>query len=360
MVASIPPTLTAAQAAAVAAVSEAVRASSPESFLLYGVTASGKTEVFLHVIAECLRLGRQAIVLMPEISLTAQAVALHRARFGDRVALLHSALSTGERWDQWQRVLSGEADVVLGARSALFAPVRRLGLIVIDEEHETSYKQEQAPRYLAREVALWRAQHHHCPVVLASATPSVESFYAAETGRHRLLRLPERVEARPLPSIRVVDLRGAAAQPAIFSSPLRQGLAARLAAHEQVILFLNRRGYASVLLCPSCGNSVRCPDCGIALTFYQQDSSVRCHHCGLATRAPDLCGKCGGRQFSFSGFGTERVEAELKRLFPLCRGGAAGFGTRRPTKKRPSPHRRELPGGRHRGPDRDANGGQRL
>jgi len=235
--------------------------------------------------------------------------------------LLHSALSLGERWDEWQRIQSGAAAVVIGARSALFAPVRQLGLIVIDEEHEGSYKQEQAPRYHAREVALQRGQVHHCPVVLASATPAVETFYAAETGRHRLLRLPERVEARPLPAIRIVDLRGAARQPAIFSGPLRQGIAARLAANEQAILFLNRRGYASVLLCPSCGQSVRCPDCGVSLTFYQENSSVRCHHCGLATKAPDICGKCGGRQFSFSGFGTERVEAELMRLFPHARPG---------------------------------------
>ncbi len=319
--ASVPPTLTPAQAAAVEAISEAVRAPRSESFLLYGVTASGKTEVFLHAIDECLRLGRQAIVLMPEISLTAQAIGTFRARFGARVALLHSALSVGERWDEWQRIASGEAAVVIGARSALFAPVRSLGLIVIDEEHETSYKQEQAPRYHAREVALVRAQHHGCPVVLASATPAVESFYAAEAGRHRLLRLPERVEARPLPTARIVDMRGAARQPAIFSNPLRLGMAARLPAGEQVILFLNRRGYASVLLCPSCGQSLRCPDCGISLTFYQQDSSVRCHHCGLAKRAPDLCPHCAGRQFSFSGFGTERVESELARLFPAAKSG---------------------------------------
>ncbi len=323
VIASTAPVLTEAQTKAVAAITDAVSHASAETFLLYGVTASGKTEVFLHAISECLRAGQQAIVLMPEISLTAQAVALYRARFGDRVALLHSALSPGERWDEWQRVLSGEAAVVIGARSALFAPIRHLGLIVIDEEHETSYKQEQAPRYHARTVARWRAAHYSCPVVLASATPSLESFYAAEAGDYRLLRLPERVEARPLPSIRVIDLRGAARQPAIFSSPLRQGIALRLADREQVILFLNRRGYASVLLCPTCGHSVRCPDCGVSLTFYQQDSSVRCHHCGLATRAPDLCGHCGGRQFSFSGFGTERVESELARLFPQSRAGGS-------------------------------------
>jgi primosomal protein N' (replication factor Y) len=289
--------------------------------LLYGVTASGKTEVFLHAIAEVMAQGRQAIVLMPEISLTAQAIGIYRARFGDRVAILHSALSTGERWDECARVSSGEAAVIIGARSALFAPTRALGLIVIDEEHETSYKQEQAPRYHARDVALKRGELNSCPVVLASATPAVESFYLAEAGRHRLLRLPTRVEDRPMPSVRVVDLRGAARHPAIFSGPLRQGIAERLQAGEQAILFLNRRGYATFLLCPACGHSVRCADCGVALTFYQQDNRIRCHHCGLSLHAPDTCAKCGGRQFSFSGFGTERVESELMRLFPQARPG---------------------------------------
>ena len=318
---STPPTLTPEQSDAVAAITAAVRAQKPDSFLLYGVTASGKTEVFLHAIAEVIALGRQAIVLMPEISLTAQAIGLYRARFGDRVALLHSALSIGERWDECARISSGEAAVIIGARSALFAPTRSLGLIVVDEEHETSYKQEQAPRYHARDVALKRGELNSCPVVLASATPAVETFYLAEAGRHHLLRLPTRVEDRPMPSVRIVDLRGAARHPAIFSGPLRQGIATRLQANEQAILFLNRRGYATFLLCPTCGHSVRCADCGVALTFYQQDNSVRCHHCGLSLHAPDACANCGGRQFSFSGFGTERVESELARLFPQARPG---------------------------------------
>ncbi len=318
---STPPTLTPEQSDAVTAITAAVHAQKSESFLLYGVTASGKTEVFLHAIAEVIALGRQAIVLMPEISLTAQAIGIYRARFGDRVAILHSALSTGERWDECARISSGEAAVVIGARSALFAPTRALGLIVIDEEHETSYKQEQAPRYHARDVALKRGELNSCPVVLASATPAVESFYLAEAGRHHLLRLPTRVEDRPMPSVRVVDLRGVARHPAIFSGPLRQGIATRLQADEQAILFLNRRGYATFLLCPTCGHSVRCADCGVALTFYQQDNSIRCHHCGLSLHAPDTCANCGGRQFSFSGFGTERVESELTRLFPHARPG---------------------------------------
>jgi primosomal protein N' (replication factor Y) len=318
---SAPPVLTPEQSEAVGAISSALRAARFEPFLLYGVTASGKTEVFLHAIAEAMAQGRQSLVLMPEISLTAQAIGIYRARFGDRVAILHSALSAGERWDEGERIRSGEAMVVIGARSALFAPVRSLGLIVIDEEHESSYKQEQAPRYHAREAALERGRLNSCPVVLASATPAVESFYQAGAGGLRLLRLPARVEARPLPAVRVVDLRGAARLPAIFSNPLRQGIAGRLQAQEQVILFLNRRGYATFLICPACGHSLRCADCGIAFTYYRDDRSLRCHHCGLARGAPETCPNCGGREISFSGFGTERVEAELARLFPQARAG---------------------------------------
>jgi len=318
---SPPPVLTPEQTEAVQAVTEAVEAERFSSFLLYGVTASGKTEVFLRVIERVLARGRQAIVLMPEISLTAQAVAIYRARFGDRVAVLHSALSTGERWDEWERIRTGAASVVIGARSALFAPAASLGLIVVDEEHETSYKQEQAPRYLARDVALKRGELADCPVVLASATPSLESFYEAESGRHRLLRLPMRVEQRPLPRVQVVDMRGRTTQPAIFSPPLRQAIAARLQAGEQVILFLNRRGFATFLLCPVCGEAARCPDCGVALTFHQQARQIRCHHCGMAKAPPEACARCGGLEIRFSGFGTERVEKELTRLLPRARVG---------------------------------------
>jgi primosomal protein N' (replication factor Y) len=258
---------------------------------------------------------------MPEISLTAQAVGIYRSRFGDRVAILHSSLSVGERWDEWTRIRASEAGVVIGARSALFAPVGDLGLIVVDEEHETSYKQEQAPRYHAREVALKRGELNHCPVVLASATPALESFHAAQTGRHRLLRLPTRVEARPLPRVRLVDRRESAPGPTILSAPLRQAIGERLGREEQVILFLNRRGYATFLLCPACGEAVRCPDCGVALTYHRQERQVRCHHCGLARIAPTTCGKCGGHNIRFSGFGTERVEQELADIFPQARVG---------------------------------------
>ena len=326
------------QEEAVREIADAAKAGRPTPFLLYGVTASGKTEVFLRVIESVLAQSRQAIVLTPEISLTVQALGIYRARFGDRVAILHSALSIGERWDEWQRIRTGEAAVVIGARSAVFAPTPALGLIVVDEEHETSYKQEQAPRYHAREVALKRGELSGCPVVLASATPALESFYQAEAGAYRLLQLPRRVEDRPLPRVSIVDMRSrkdSSAPPrqpsnssqaetgpqrsAIFSAALQQAIAARLAAAEQVILFLNRRGFATFLLCPICGESLRCPDCRVALKYHREERQVRCHHCGLARPAPDVCSRCGGSQIRFSGFGTERVQRELERLFPRAR-----------------------------------------
>ena len=316
-----PLALTTEQAAAVKRIAAAAQARRSDTFLLHGVTASGKTEVFLRVLDGVLREGRQAIVLMPEISLTAQALAIYRARFGDRVAIVHSGLAPGERRDEWQRVQEGDASVVIGARSAVFAPVRDLGLIVVDEEHETSFKQDHAPRYHAREVAAKRAQWHHCPLVLASATPSLESFHAAEQGRYQLLRLPSRVEDRPLPKVRVVDRRASSSGRSILSPPLRQAIGQRLAAGEQVILFLNRRGFATFLLCPQCGQSMRCPNCQVALTYHQSAEQVQCHHCGLAERAFEVCSRCGGHQIRFSGFGTERVENELRRVFPHARIG---------------------------------------
>ena len=315
------PVLTSEQAEAVAAIKAAVSSGTPTSFLLYGVTASGKTEIFLRVIEPVLAAGKQAIVLVPEISLTAQAIGIYRARFGDRVALMHSALSLGERWDEWQRIRTGEAGVVLGARSAIFAPVPDLGLIVVDEEQETSYKQEQVPRYHARDVALKRGQLSRCSVVLASATPSIESFYDAERGRHQLLRLPTRIDARPLPRARVIDMRGREGRQAILSAALRQAVAARLREGEQVILFLNRRGFATFLLCPVCGEALRCQQCGVALKYHREAGQVRCHHCGLSRDAPDICSNCGGHHIRFSGFGTERVEREVKAVLPVAKAG---------------------------------------
>ncbi|MHB9025226.1 MAG: replication restart helicase PriA [Armatimonadota bacterium] len=293
----------------------------PSSFLLYGVTGSGKTEVFLHAIEETLAQGRQAIVLVPEISLTAQAMALYHGRFPEKVAVLHSHLSIGERYDEWQRIAHGEAQVVLGARSAIFAPCPDVGLIIIDEEHESSYKQENSPRYHAKAVALQRGRLCNAPVVLASATPSLETMREVELGMHRLLNLPERIESRPLPTVKIVDLRRMTSGARILSAPLRQAITARLAAKEQTILFLNRRGYSHALLCTACGNQEGCPHCSVPLTYHLRAELLRCHHCDFSRRPAPACPQCGGTQIAYKGVGTERLEKEVAELWPEARLG---------------------------------------
>lgn len=320
---AIPPVLTTRQQVAVDAVVGAVNAYESRSFLLWGVTGSGKTEVYLHAIERVLAAGRQAIVLVPEISLTSQAMALYHGRFPGLVAILHSHLSSGERYDEWQRIADGEAQVVLGARSAIFAPCPALGLIVIDEEHESSYKQESSPRYHAREVALERGRLCGAPVVLASATPSLESMHAAEMAQHTLLRLPERIERRPLPVVKLVDLRRMTANARILSHPLRVAISERLAAKQQVILFLNRRGYSHTLLCQNtkCGFFQDCPNCSVPLTYHKQAALLRCHHCDHQQPTRLICPKCGGMQLPFKGVGTERLEMEVAALWPEARLG---------------------------------------
>jgi len=330
VVAGPAPRLTAEQERAVAAVSSALDAARPETFLLYGVSASGKTEVFLRAAQRALDLGRQAIILMPEISLTAQAVGIFRGRFGDQVALLHSALSPGERLDEWRRIHAGDAKIVIGARSALFAPCPRLGLIVLDEEHDPSYKQDSPPRYHARETAIERARLENAVTLLASATPSIESFHQALGGGYRLLRLAARVGHQPAPTIETVDLRGvrrhhpskpavAVKQRSVFTPRLVYLMKRALDAGEQIILFLNRRGYATIVFCPECGESLRCPHCNVALVFHRSGRSVECHHCGLKDTPPTTCARCGGAQIQFGGYGTERVAEELTRLLPQAR-----------------------------------------
>jgi primosomal protein N' (replication factor Y) len=337
------PTLTPEQVEAASRVTAALESRRPQTFLLFGVTASGKTEVFLRAAERALALGRQAIILMPEISLTAQAIGIFRGRFGDRVAVLHSALSPGERFDEWRRIHSGEAQVVIGARSALFAPCPNLGLIVLDEEHDPSYKQDSPPRYHARDAAIERARLENAVVLLAGATPSVESFHRAQQGEYKLLRLPGRIGDRPQPEIGIVDLRGlrrgssvrrAARAPlpelyrhgasgtrreSVFTPRLVYEMKQALDAGEQIILFLNRRGYAIVVLCPECGEVLRCPHCNVAFVFHRTGRRVECHHCGLSDAPPTTCGKCGGANVQFAGFGTERVEEELRRLLPQAR-----------------------------------------
>lgn len=298
----------------------------PTVFLLHGVTGSGKTEVYLQAIAHALERGRGAIVLVPEISLTPQTVERFRARFchgphHTHVAVLHSHLSAGERHDQWQMIRQGRARIVIGARSAVFAPVRDLGLIIVDEEHEHTYKQEEAPRYNARDVAIVRAQMEGAVVVLGSATPSMESYYNARRGKYRLLTLPQRVDDKKMPQVRIIDMRQAASKHGtapIISTQLREAILGRLERGEQVILFLNRRGYAAVMECAVCGYVARCPNCSVALTYHRAGDTLLCHICGQAMPAPDKCPepRCRNPKIKYLGIGTERVEETLRKLFP--------------------------------------------
>lgn len=298
-------------------------------FLLHGVTGSGKTEVYLQALEICLAAGRGAIVLVPEISLTPQTVERFKARFSAgrqaAVAVLHSRLSAGERHDEWQKIRKRRATIVIGARSAVFAPVDPLGLVIVDEEHEHSYKQEESPRYHARDLAVVRAQREGAVVVLGSATPSMESYYNAQRGKYRLLNLRHRVTENRLPVVRVVDLRHQPREgpggPAILSRPLREAIRQRLEKMEQTILFLNRRGFAASLQCEKCGWVAGCPNCSLALTYHRAEGQLRCHLCGHGEPAPLKCpqAECGNPAVRFCGLGTERVFDALQRLFPTAR-----------------------------------------
>ncbi len=299
------------------------------TFLLHGVTGSGKTEVYLQAIAACLQRGLGAIVLVPEISLTPQTIERFKARFSHGplrtlVAVLHSHLSAGERHDEWHKIRAGRARVVIGARSAVFAPVPDLGLIVVDEEHEHSYKQEEAPRYHARDVAVVRGGREGAVVVLGSATPSLESYHNAERGKYRLLELRTRVDAQKLPFVRVIDMRNEVRDGRgvpIFSRLLRDGIQSRLEKREQTILFLNRRGYATSLQCPKCGYVAGCPHCSVALTYHRVDQRLCCHICGHEAPVPERCPQpdCRNPAIRYAGIGTQRVEESLTRLFPRAR-----------------------------------------
>jgi primosomal protein N' (replication factor Y) (superfamily II helicase) len=288
--------------------------------LLHGVTGSGKTEVYLQALSRALSLGKGAIVLVPEIALTPQTVERFRGRFGEGLAVLHSHLSDGERHDEWHRVKRGEANVVVGARSALFAPVKNLGLIVVDEEHEGTYKQEESPRYHARDMAVMRGHLEGCTVVLGSATPSVESLENVHQGKYELARLDIRADDRQLPVVKVVDMRHQRyeGKPTLFSSELVEGIRLRINLGEQVILFLNRRGYSKNLTCPECGFVPECPDCSVALTFHKRLGYLRCHFCGHAERVPERCPStdCNAEDWQYMGSGTEKIESQLGRIFP--------------------------------------------
>lgn len=290
-------------------------------FLLEGVTGSGKTEVYIELMRDAVRRGEQALLLVPEISLTPVFASRLKERFGERIAILHSSLSASERFDQWWRARRGEVDVAIGPRSALFTPFQRLGLLVVDEEGDAAYKQDETPRYNARDLAVVRAQFRGIPIVLGSATPSLESRENAERGKYRLLRMMSRVEERPLPVAEVIDLRKEKAEKedkglVMFSRPLKERLAQTFAAGEQAIILINRRGYAPYLLCRECGHEFRCRDCSVTMTVHRRDGQLICHYCGLRKPIPLRCPLCNGEVLQPIGFGTEKVEERFRRDFP--------------------------------------------
>lgn len=306
------------QEAALGAIRESLHAAEHRTILIHGVTGSGKTEVYIRAIEEVIRFGRQAILLVPEISLTPQTVARFRARF-DRVAVLHSHQSDVERHEHWRRIARGDVEVVVGARSAIFAPTPHLGLILLDEEHESTFKQESAPRYHARDVALRRAADQNVPLVLASATPSLESWQRAATGEFRLVEMPRRVFNRPLPAVRTVDLRDEAhsrLSRGAISRPLYQAMDAALRDDGQVILLLNRRGFSTHIQCPGCGHVEKCPHCDLPLTFHRHQNTAICHYCDYQTQVAATCRDCKSPGLRYSGLGTQKLEAEVRARFP--------------------------------------------
>ena len=313
------------QAAAMEQVLEQINSPS-KPMLMHGVTGSGKTEVYLQAAQQCLDMGKSVLVLLPEISLTPQTVQRFKSRFSsiqEQVAVLHSHLSQGERFDEWHRIRQGKARIVIGARSAIFAPLTDLGIIIVDEEHENSYKQDSAPRYNGRDLAVLRAHLEKSAVLLGSATPSLESFHNTETGKYQLLTLAERADGQSLPIIRIVDMRIEGKKfkggPAILSDPLRGRMEAKLAEGEQAILFLNRRGFARSLQCPACGHVCECRHCAIPLTYHRAEERLICHMCGHQAITPKKCPACGDPAIRLQGYGTEQVEGVLKKVFPLAR-----------------------------------------
>ncbi len=316
-----PHTLTAAQEQAVRAIEAAMHDPAHNTVLLHGVTGSGKTEVYLNAIRACVEQGKQAIVLVPEISLTPQTVGRFSARFGERIAVLHSRLSAGERFDEWRRIRLGMADIVIGARSAVFAPAERLGLVIIDEEHEPSYQSEKSPRYSAIDVAAQRVREAGGALVLGSATPQLVSYYRALSGRYTLCTLPDRVAGRPLPEVEIVNMRDELlmGNNGIFSDRLTELLAETLANGRQAMLFINRRGYSTFVSCRSCGYVLKCENCDISMTYHKIEGRTRCHYCGSTKPLPAKCPACGKPFLKQFGVGTEQVEETLHRLFPSVR-----------------------------------------
>ncbi|MDN4619569.1 primosomal protein N' [Paenibacillus sp. PsM32] len=295
-------------------------------YLIHGITGSGKTEVYLQCIQRVIEQDRQAIMLVPEIALTPQMVERFKGRFGDRVAVMHSRLSSGERYDEWRKIREGKSQVAIGARSAIFAPFSNLGLIIMDEEHETSYKQEESPKYHARDVAIHRAHQHNAVVILGSATPSLESYYAARSQANdefmpTLLEIHGRALGSELPAVEIIDMREELKEGnrSMFSRPLHQAIEDRLEKKQQIVLLLNRRGHSTFVMCRTCGYVAECPNCDISLTYHQRSNSLRCHYCGHAEPAPQICPECGSEHIRYFGTGTQRVEEELAKLFPGIR-----------------------------------------
>ena len=294
---------------------------SHDVYLLHGVTGSGKTEVYMELIDKVLINGKTSIVLVPEISLTPQMVLRFQKRFGDNIAAIHSALSEGEKYDEWRRIVRGEAKIVIGARSAIFAPLTNIGIIIIDEEHSDSYKQDDSnPRYSAKDVAIMRGKYHNCPVVMGSATPSLEAFARAQKNVYKLLSLPNRINGKDLPIVDIIDMNEEIKRSkGHFSIPLLASISEKLLNNEQVILLLNRRGYSSFVTCKSCGYTFKCPNCDISLTYHKSSNTLRCHYCGFGNKVYDKCPECGESSLNDLGVGTEKVEEELQNLFPDVR-----------------------------------------
>ncbi|WP_186577520.1 primosomal protein N' [Aquibacillus kalidii] len=313
--------LTAQQRQAIEPILKTIVESAHEVFLLHGVTGSGKTEVYLQSIQEVLNQGKEAVVLVPEIALTPQMVRRFKGRFGSEVAVLHSALSAGEKFDEWRKIQRKQVKVVVGARSAIFAPFENLGIIIIDEEHESSYKQDEHPRYHAKDVAIYRGVKHNCPVVLGSATPTLESYARAKKGVYTLLTLANRMNNSAMPKVNIVDMRDElhAGNRTMFSTVLKEEIEARLSRREQIVLFLNRRGYSTFVMCRDCGHVMNCPHCDIALTYHKKNNQLKCHYCAYEEQLPSLCPECESDTIRYFGTGTQKVEEALAELIPEAR-----------------------------------------
>jgi primosomal protein N' (replication factor Y) (superfamily II helicase) len=309
------------QAQALQPILESISTEKHDVFLLHGVTGSGKTEVYLQAIQQVLDKGQEAIVLVPEIALTPQTVNRFKGRFGSDVAVLHSALSAGEKYDEWRKIQRKTVKVAVGARSAIFAPFENLGIIIIDEEHETSYKQEDHPKYHARDIAIFRGKYHHAPIVLGSATPSLESYARAEKGVYQMLELPERVNDATMPDYQIIDMRDElhAGNRSIFSRELLDQMKERIRKKEQTVLFLNRRGYSTFVMCRDCGHTVECPHCDITLTYHRSSEQLKCHYCGYEEPVPHFCPSCESDTIRYFGTGTQKVEETLTQLLPEAR-----------------------------------------